>query len=315
MTTHYGLADKGSNQNGKVEQFKGEGPEEHIGFGADDSRSNSHGAKRIRKPAGGNGFATYKRGGKVKAKRRDDGGSVDTSASDAASAEKAYGDEGVKLYSGGAKAKMAPAEDPMKMINNKRGGRVKYKDGGGGVVDVNDIPMADAALAQEKLADRKRGGAVGGFSIGPSGGKPSKHGNGTTDYPKAVSMGEDDPTESTEPSPTKVDNRAFGGPVGGGKGKAKGGGKHKGGTHVQYYGRRPRCSPGHAPDDAPGLGNAYAPADAESTSWNAPWWAPGDGRSTSRRARNASWWASSGACWASRWYASRSYATRLNATT
>ena len=58
MTSNYGLADKKSNQNAKVEQFKSEGPEDSIGFGADDSRPNAHAARRVRKPAGGNGFAT-----------------------------------------------------------------------------------------------------------------------------------------------------------------------------------------------------------------------------------------------------------------
>lgn len=185
MTTHYGLADKKSNQNAKVEQFKSEGPEESSGFGADDSRPNAHAARRIRKPAGGNGFATYKRGGGVKAKHRDGGGGV-------------VDDNDVE---------QADIDEKLASAGRKRGGKVKHRDLGG------------------SLNSDKAGPPYGHDAIGPGGGKPSKKGYGTEDYPKPVSMGEEDPTESTEPSPSKVDNRAFGGRTGGGK-------KKKGGTHV-----------------------------------------------------------------------------------
>lgn len=166
MTEDYGEADKKDMQYAGVNKFKIEGPEESIGFGADSDRPNLHGARRVRKPAGGNAFATY-----------------------------------------------------------KRGGRVKHRASGG---DTSDIEQAD--IDQKLESGKKHGGRVRHRA---EGGVAGEHGEGK------VKMGAKQPSQSSEPSPTPVDNRARGGRTGG---------KKKGGTHVNIM-----IAPQHGQPGAAGM--------------------------------------------------------------
>lgn len=181
MTEDYGEADKPNMQYAGVNKYKIEGGEDAIGFGADSDRPSVHGARRIRKPAGGNAFPTYKHGGRVK--HRASGGDTDITSADSAQTQE-------ELDNANAK-------------NAKRGGRARAR---GGRID-ND----------------KRNDKYGHLALGPGGGKPTSKGDGTEDYPGPVKGGQKYATESTEPSPSPVDNRARGGRTGG---------KKKGGTHV-----------------------------------------------------------------------------------
>lgn len=175
MTTHYGLASKDNVRPG-VEKYKGEGPEEDVGYGADNDKPKLHGARITRTTKPTNPYATYKRGGAVKHR----------------------------------------------------------SNGGNTVADDEDIEQANFAEKADKY-DRRRGGHVkrahGGRIRGELGPK--------TVYPGDVKMSQKNPTRSSEPSPTPVDNRARGGRTGGKK--------SKGGTHVNImvapHGGQPPMAP------------------------------------------------------------------------
>src|SRR5215469_14711154 len=47
-------------------KYKREGAEDHIGYGADFEKPNASAARQVRKPASGNAYATYRKGGRVK---------------------------------------------------------------------------------------------------------------------------------------------------------------------------------------------------------------------------------------------------------
>lgn len=64
MTTHYGEANPKMNIKAPTEKFKIEGPESHVGFGADADAVSSR-ADRPRRSPSANPVATYKRGGKA----------------------------------------------------------------------------------------------------------------------------------------------------------------------------------------------------------------------------------------------------------
>lgn len=76
MTMHYGEADPKANFKAPSEKYKLEGPEPHVGFGADNSAVNARSDKPARRSLAANPIATYKKGGKVK--HRDSGGDVST---------------------------------------------------------------------------------------------------------------------------------------------------------------------------------------------------------------------------------------------
>lgn len=66
MTMHYGDASgPDKNRLAAVENLKGNGPESHVGFGADYAAANSRSDKPARKSVSANPIATYKRGGKA----------------------------------------------------------------------------------------------------------------------------------------------------------------------------------------------------------------------------------------------------------
>ncbi len=232
MTTHYGDADPAMKQLGRATRYKKEGAEEDIGYGADSDKPKLHGARVIRKPAGGNAFATYKRGGKVK--HRSSGGVSD--------------DEDIN---------QANFVEKADKYDRRRGGKVKHREAGGGTDDTggtgdkmfinkpdttgdkNQIQTTDdqgklTSGDYKGLTPKKRGGAVkrahGGRVRGELGPK--------TVYPGDVKSGAKYATRSSEPSPTPVDNRARGGRTGG---KSK-----KGGTHVNIM-----VAPHGGPPQAP----------------------------------------------------------------
>lgn len=67
MTMHYGsAAGPDKNRLAAVENLKGEGPESHVGFGADYAAANSRSDKPARKSVSANPVATYAKGGCVK---------------------------------------------------------------------------------------------------------------------------------------------------------------------------------------------------------------------------------------------------------
>ena len=72
MTENYGSA-SGPNNNiaAPTNRFKQEGPEEHVGFGADSTKPRARADRRSRQQLVSNPVATYKKGGRV---RRADGG-------------------------------------------------------------------------------------------------------------------------------------------------------------------------------------------------------------------------------------------------
>lgn len=74
MTRHYGAADPKMNKLAHVNMQKAEGPEDAVGFGADDGAATARGDRPARKAMTANPLATYKKGGSVK--KRADGGSV-----------------------------------------------------------------------------------------------------------------------------------------------------------------------------------------------------------------------------------------------
>lgn len=113
MTADYGEADKKDMQYAGVNKYKIEGGEPSIGYGADDSRPNTHAARRVRKPAGGNAFATYKRGGRVG--KRALGG--------AAESEKPVPDNS-------RQPTQSTEPSPTPVDNRASGGRTKHKKGG-----------------------------------------------------------------------------------------------------------------------------------------------------------------------------------------
>lgn len=155
MTEGYGDADKKNMQYAGVEKYKLEGGEPSIGFGADDSRPNQHAARRVRKPAGGNAFATYKRGGRVHGKHRGAGGGVGGGVSNANDIEQA--DINEKLSS---------------PLDRKRGGRVS-QHGEGKVRMGAKYATVSSEPSPTPVDNRARGGHVFG---GKSGGKGKKKG-------------------------------------------------------------------------------------------------------------------------------------------
>ncbi len=76
MTTHYGSADPAMNKRAPVDALKGEGGEDAVGFGADSSAPSARADRPARRTAAANPLSTYKWGGKVKAKKRAEGGDV-----------------------------------------------------------------------------------------------------------------------------------------------------------------------------------------------------------------------------------------------
>lgn len=139
MTEHYGEADKKDMQYAGVNKFKIEGPEDAIGFGADSDRPSLHGARRVRKPAGGNAFATYKRGGRVHHRA-----------------------------SGGDTSDIEQADIDQK-LDRKHGGRVRHRDAGGAAM-AGERPVKMGAKyatvssepSPTPVDNRARGGRTGG---------------------------------------------------------------------------------------------------------------------------------------------------------
>jgi len=219
MTENYGGADPKANVRPGVEKYKGEGLEEDVGFGADNSKPKLHGARvsRMTKPT--NPYATYKKGGRVKG--RDSGGGVSD-----------LGD-------------IESADIDQKLSSHKRGGRIKHRAAGGsstaattgssassplssaGSTTNSSSPVTNGSQQAQYLADigqSRRGGRVKATHRAKGGRVRGEEGPFET-YPKPVKGGGKYATVSSEPSPTPVDNRARGGRTGGHKDK-------KGGTHV-----------------------------------------------------------------------------------
>lgn len=71
MTRDYGSASgPDNNRLAAVEALKDEGPEHHVGFGADYASATSRGDKPARRAVAANPIATYKKGGNVEARAR-----------------------------------------------------------------------------------------------------------------------------------------------------------------------------------------------------------------------------------------------------
>lgn len=73
MTTHYGEANPKMNIKLPQEKYKIEGPEPHVGYGADYAAANARSDKPARKSVSANPVATYRRGGKVKHEEKVEG--------------------------------------------------------------------------------------------------------------------------------------------------------------------------------------------------------------------------------------------------
>lgn len=70
MTEHYGEADPKANIKLPQEKYKLEGPEAHVGFGADSDAATARGDKPARRSVAANPVATYNKGGGVQARAR-----------------------------------------------------------------------------------------------------------------------------------------------------------------------------------------------------------------------------------------------------
>ena len=250
MTEHYGGANPKDNVRPGVEKYKGEGPEEDVGFGADNSKPKLHGARisRMTKPT--NPYATYKKGGRVK--HRDSGGDV--------------------MDSGDIES----ADIDQKLASHRRGGKVRHRasGGAGGTAGTTgsstSSPLSSASSTTsspspmvtgpqqaqylEDIGQQKRGGRVHKRAHG---GRVRGEMGGPREAPAKVKMGGKYATQSSEPSPTPVDNRAHGGRMGDHK-------KGKGGNHVNImiapqHGQQPMAPPVSAMPMPPPMPKAPMP--------------------------------------------------------
>lgn len=115
MTTHYGEADPKANFKAPSEKYKLEGPEPHVGFGADNAAVSARSDKPARRAVAANPIATYKRGGKVK---KDSGGAVDA---------------------------IEQANENQSQASRARGGRLHHKGKGSTHVNVMIAPQGAGA--------------------------------------------------------------------------------------------------------------------------------------------------------------------------
>ena len=104
LTSHYGSASGPENNIlAPDDVLKNEGPEDAVGFGADSSAASARrGDRPARRTTAANPLSTYRKGGRVKAKKRAEGGDVST---------------------------IEEANRDQAMTNRARGGRTKGKHG------------------------------------------------------------------------------------------------------------------------------------------------------------------------------------------
>ena len=152
MTTHYGLASGPANNiTTPQERLKGEEGEHHVGFGADSANATSkRGDKPARRSMAANPVPTYAKGGKVKHKYRDNGGSVDDDRQAASPSSMndyvTVSGKKVPVYS----------YDQAKRASSKhaKGGKVKHRDGGG------DVSAIEEANRDQAAAEKSTGGVI-----------------------------------------------------------------------------------------------------------------------------------------------------------
>ena len=175
MTRHYGLASgPADNIISPQERLKGEeGPEAHVGFGAEGDAATARSDRPARRSASANPIATYARGGKVK--HKEDGGKVPMPRPRPEGREPDASD----LYSSADSKRLSSQRAQGGVIARARGGRAKH---GKGATHVNVIvtpqggapgmpPMGGPPPQLAALAAGARP-PMGGPPMPPPGGPP-----------------------------------------------------------------------------------------------------------------------------------------------
>jgi len=182
MTRHYGSASgPANNRLAPMENLKDEGPEDHVGFGADYAAATARSDKPARRAVVANPVATYKKGGKIKPVEiatRARGGRLKGKGKGSTHVNVIVAPQGAQqppagpanpqlaalAAAAGPKPPMPPGPPPgappmgagaPPMMPRKRGGRANHPD------EAQDKQLINRVLKQEGLErERARGGMV-----------------------------------------------------------------------------------------------------------------------------------------------------------